>query len=477
LTAGSAGRRAVLAKVPGGSTDLGRLGEFISQFTLEQLPGELLPVARACLLYGLAVGVATLHVPEARAICAAIDADGGSGAGPAIRLLDGRQASTGDAALANGVLLSGRVQGDSHPAGHLGGVVIPAALAVAQSRGLTGAGMLAAMVGGYETALRIGRDHSAALSGRGFRTTPAYGVFGAAAASALGMGLDPSATTSALALAANLASGLREYVNAGTTESPFQAGFAARSGVSAALLAGTGTRAAGSALHGSAGFFTAYGGSGSDHGSRLLAGLGRQFEFPSVTYKPYPACQFLRGAIDGLATLRGQAGRAAPTRLEIRLNPFEADFVGVRYAGPFTSSSQTVMSAPFCAALTWVAGTVSYAGLRDFADPAVLALVPLVRVTGDQALARYQTQLRVELGDGRTLILDDDRDAGAYRLTWDAAVVSATLLCDEAGAAPALADDLIKAVRRIDEAPDTSAVTGAVRRLIADATEYVASRG
>jgi 2-methylcitrate dehydratase PrpD len=34
----------------------------------------------------------------------------------------------------------------SHPAGHLGGVVIPAALAVAEARGLTGAELLAAMV-------------------------------------------------------------------------------------------------------------------------------------------------------------------------------------------------------------------------------------------------------------------------------------------------------------------------------------------
>lgn len=121
------------------------------------------------------------------------------------------------------------------------------------------------------------------------------------------------------------------------------------------------------------------------------------------------------------------------------------------------------------ALLTWVTGTASYAGLRDFGNPAVLDLVPLVTVTGEPGLARYQTRLRVGLADGRTLVLDDDRDAGAYRLTWDAAVESAVLLCAEAGAPPALADELIAAVRSVDQAPDVSAVTGAVRALIVSA--------
>jgi 2-methylcitrate dehydratase PrpD len=450
------------------AADLARLGEFVSTVTVDRLPPGLLPTAKACLLYGLAVGVATTAVPEAAGVCAALDA-GAAGPGPATRLLDGRPASPADAALANGVLLSGRVQGDSHPAGHLGGVVIPAALAVAQLRGLSGADLLAALVVGYEAGLRIGRDHSAALSARGFRTTPAYGVLAAVAAAARGTGLDPEQAASALGLAANLAAGLREYVNAGTTESPFQAGFAARSGITAALLAGAGARAAATALHGPAGFFTAYGGPDSDHGARLCDGLGEVFEFPSVTYKPYPACQFLRGMIRGLAELREQVGSCPARAVEVRLNPFEADFVGVRYAGPFISSAQTVMSAPFCAALTWTSGTASYAGLRQFTEPAVLDLVPRVTVTGDPALERYQTDLRVDLADGRVLTRRDRGDAGAYRLTWDAAVEATALLCAEAGGSAARRDDLIAAVSAVDQAPDTSAVLSMVRALIAEA--------
>ena len=59
---------------------------------------------------------------------------------------------------------------------------------------------------------------------------------------------------------------------------------------------------------------------------------------------------------------------ARATAIDIRMNPFEADFIGVRYAGPFTSSAQTVMSAPFCAALGWKEGTASFSSLRRFDD-------------------------------------------------------------------------------------------------------------
>ena len=78
--------------------------------------------------------------------------------------------------------------------------------------------LIAALVAGYETALRIGRDHAADLSARGFRTTPTYGVFGAAAAAGRLLGLDERTMTHALALAANMAGGLREYSESGSED-------------------------------------------------------------------------------------------------------------------------------------------------------------------------------------------------------------------------------------------------------------------
>ena len=90
----------------------------------------------------------------------------------------------------------------------------------------------------------------------------------------------------ALSLAANMASGLREYSEAGSNEYPFQAGTAASSGTMAARLASTGASSALTALDGPAGFFRAYGEAGRDYGQALTIGLAKSFEMMAVTYKP-----------------------------------------------------------------------------------------------------------------------------------------------------------------------------------------------
>jgi 2-methylcitrate dehydratase PrpD len=341
-------------------------------------------------------------------------------------------------------------------------VVIPAAIAAAEDEGADGALLLSALVAGYECALRIGRDHAADLSVRGFRTTPAYGVFGAAVATARARRFDAGQMRNAICLAANYAGGLREYVDAGTEESPFQAGFAARNGVHVADLVGCGLHAAPSALHGSAGFYRAFGGAEVDYARRLTEGLGADFEFTQVTYKQYPACQFLRGIIRGLAALRSQAQGAVVRGIELRMNPYEADFIGVRFTGPFTSATQTVMSAPFCAALAWTKGTASFDGLRTFDDPVVTALVSRIRIVSDPERARYEPLIEVTLADGRRLQWAQHAGDSGYRVTWAAAVEMTHQLCDEVDVPRELAQALIDTVSRVETSTSVKPLVDAV---------------
>jgi len=432
--------------------DLEDLAAFAADLDARKLPPEVVMSARACLLYGLAVGIGTRRARPARlALCAM---ERRREPGNTTRLIDGITTSQGSATFANAVLLSGRVQGDSHPCGHIGGVVIPAALASAEEVGASGEELVSALVAGYEVALRIGRDHAADLSVNGFRTTPCYGVFGASVAVGRLRGFDARQVRSAIGLAANFAGGLREYVDAGTEESPFQAGFAARNGVYVADLVGCGLASAPSALHGAAGFYRAFGTVDVDYGKRLIENLGTDFEFTSVTWKQYPACQFLRGLIRGLGQLRGAARGADVDFVEIRMNPFEADFIGVRYAGPFTSATQTVMSAPFCAALAWTSGTASFDGLRSFEDPAVNALVPKVNIVADPDRKRYEPYIEVHLSDGRKLEWIEQAGDSNYRVTWPAACDMTLQLCAEVYVPSAKATELIDTVARIEAMPD-----------------------
>jgi hypothetical protein len=144
------------------------------------------------------------------------------------------------------------------------------------------------------------------------------------------------------------------------------------------------------------------------------------------------------------------------------MNPFEADFVGVRYAGPFASPTQTVMSAPFCAALGWIEGTASYAGLRNFANRAVLDLIPVMRVISDPARRRYEPHLRVVTDDGAVFEWQDSAGQDSYRISWDAAVTMTRQLADEMEVPLALVDTLIERVHDIENAASLVPVVDAV---------------
>ncbi len=442
------------------TADLAALAAYASSLDASRLTPDTLRSAKACLIYGLAVGVGTRRARAA--FLAAAATSGEAGTGSVTRLLDGMRTSGGAAAFANAVLLSGRVQGDSHPCGHLGGVVIPAALAAAEQSSASGAAFLSAMVAGYEVSLRIGRDHAADLSTRGFRTTPCYGVFGAAIAAGRIRAFDSNQMINAIGLAANLAGGLREYVDAGTEESPFQAGFAARNGLYVADLVSSGLGAAATALQGKAGFYRAFGAQGVDYGRRLTQELGTHFEFTTVTFKQYPACQFLRGIIRGVSLLRGRAAGAELQSMELRMHPYEADFIGVRFAGPFTSATQTVMSAPFCAALAWVSGTASFDGLRTFDDPRVMKLVRRIRVITDGARQRYEPHIRIALDNGSVLEWEESAGDSNYRLTWESAVQTTHQLCEEVRVPAPLARSLMEAADAIDKAPSVEPLLSAV---------------
>ena len=121
--------------------------------------------------------------------------------GEATALLDGRRLGATGAAWANGVLANALDFDDGHrlTKGHPGAVVIPAALAAAQLTDADADALLAAIIVGYEVAIRAGialhaRDHSYHASG-------AWGGLGAAAATARLLGLDADRTLTALGLA------------------------------------------------------------------------------------------------------------------------------------------------------------------------------------------------------------------------------------------------------------------------------------
>jgi len=211
---------------------------------------------KLCLLDFFACAFEARNLPWSRRAAALAGTEGG----PATVLATGESASISAAALANGVAGHGLVREDMHAGGvsHLGVVVLPALLAISERGAMSGRDFIAAGIVGYEVGAQLGRAIVTPAFARSFRPTGFTGPIAAAAAASRLLSLDDDACTSAIALAANTASGLNQWPHEGAEDMFFHPGFAARSGVTAALLAELGAAGSEGALDGPGGLLTAY---------------------------------------------------------------------------------------------------------------------------------------------------------------------------------------------------------------------------
>ena len=296
--------------------------------------------------------------------------------------------STSDAAFANAVLAHGLVREDMHSGSisHLGIVVLPALLALSQTRRTSGAEFIAAAVVGYEVGAQVGRAVMDAEVARIHRPTGITGPIAAAAASARLLGLAVSATTSALALGTNAAAGFNQWPHTGGSEMFFQAGFAARNGVSAARLAAAGAFASPSALEGEAGLFAALG--KPTAGAALALFTGRP-EILSVYHKPIPACNFAQ--TPSLAALAIAGNAAFPTHriraITVRVPRAGARYPGCDYRGPFAHILQAKMSIQYNVAAALLLGSVTAHNFTLLADAELHRLIGVTQLEIDEEMS------------------------------------------------------------------------------------------
>ena len=186
---------------------------------------------------------------------------------------------------------------------HPGPVIIPAALAAAQWTGATPQKFLAAVVHGYEAALRIGRSvgpgHYAL-----WHNTSTCGVFGAAAAVADLMDLTPEQTVWALGNAGAQAAGPWRCRREPVMTKQLHTAHAAQDGLKAAMLAKHGLTGPRLMLEGEQGFFAATAPDADP--AAVNATPDAQWLIWETSFKPWPSCRFTHTSIDAALDLHEQ---------------------------------------------------------------------------------------------------------------------------------------------------------------------------
>ena len=264
------------------------LSTFVAGCRVEALPSDI--VARTKLLVLDLVGnaVRARHDAESTpALLAAVQALG-LGNGSARVFADPSGYAPAGGALINAVLGHSLDFDDTHAKAvvHPGAPIIPAALAAAEMTGASGAETLAAVVAGYEVALRLALALPAgAHYDRGFHPSATCGAFGAAAAAARVFRLAPSDVASALGIALSQCAGSLQFLANGAWTKRFQVGWAGMAGLVAATLAREGFKGAAEPIEGKHGFLAAY--APAPQPDRVLEDLGTVYELMATGVKPY----------------------------------------------------------------------------------------------------------------------------------------------------------------------------------------------
>ena len=389
------------------------MAEFIHRLDMTNLPAEVVEKARACLLngYGIALGGCTTpFAPVARTAALAMDGERRDGA---TMLGDGRKTSIAGAVLANGALFHGRAQEDTCGAAHLGSIMIPLLTALCEARGDPMARLIPALVAGYEIGGLLENAYAGITTPSGFRSTATYGSIAAAAAAGKLLDLTVEELQAAIANAASFSGGILQSFADGTDEWRYQVGICGKIGLTAAELAKAGSVSAPHAIEGKAGFVRAFARTSCD--VEALAGkLGRDWSIHRVTFKPYPVCAFNQTPVTAALALREEIAGREIGRVRVRMNPYETGYAGMDAVGPFNSISGTLMSIPFCIAVTLTKGVPTMRMMTTYDDPAVNALVDRIELVSDPGVNTLCCTIEVELAGGDRLERDEIKVPADY---------------------------------------------------------------
>ena len=282
--------------------------------------------------------------------------------------------------------------------GHPGAIVVPTALATAESLNAPGSRLLTGIIAGYEAMNRVGLAVGLEPARRGFHKTAVFGPVGAAIAAGVVMSLTPSQLSAAVGLACSSASGIKSFAAGagGGMVKRMHAGRAAEAGVRMCQLAARGFTAPPSAVDGRFGLLEVFGG-GTTEPEQLVSDLGKRWSVEHVFVKVYPCCSWIQAAVQALVSLRGPQP-LEPKRVKkvkIGVSAYAIRNNG-EVAPPDTMGGQ--YSIPYCAA-------VALTG--DPKDPAMFE-PNAIDDPGRRDLAR-----RVELAVDRELEAAYPKHAGA----------------------------------------------------------------
>src|SRR5216684_3364757 len=310
--------------------------------------------------------------------------------GPCTAIGHARTLSAAGAALVNGTAAHGEDFDDTFEGGpvHAGAVIVPAVLAACERHRPDGAAALLGVAVGVETICRLGLVAPKLVHKAGFHPTAVFGAMAAAAGVGATLGLDRRQLVDALGIAGSMAAGIIEYLAEGAWTKRMHAGWAAQSGLRAALLARAGFTGPRTVFEGTHGLFHGFANTTQGNYAALTGDFGARWVTETLAFKLYPCGTMTHPYIDCARRL-GARGIKARDVKEMICEVGEGTVH--RLWEPLADKQKppngygAKFSTPYCVAAGFVRGNV---GLDSFTDAAVkdkdvLAVAAKVRYVVD----------------------------------------------------------------------------------------------
>jgi 2-methylcitrate dehydratase PrpD len=303
------------------------------------------------------------------------------------------------AALANATMAHATELEDvSFPDGLYSLTVLAPVFAIAEHRHMSGKAAIEGFVVGYDIASKLGVACADAGS-KGWMLSATFASVGNAGAAARLFGHDLKQTICAMSLGASQGTGLVRQ--SGTGAHTFEAGFAARNGITAAILAGYGLDGSPTVLEGPGGMCDLV---GSMPDFELVDGC----RVAEVGIRKYPCCGLLQRTIDGMSDLVAEHNLRGEDleSIDVEVNHTFSMYAG--FPEPQTAA-QTRFSIHHAMAACFLERPVFLKSFTDEAahDPAYMALRPKVRMIvhpeWEHGYFPQPALLTVRMKDGRVL--------------------------------------------------------------------------
>ncbi len=309
--------------------------------------------------------------------------------GPCTAIGHARTSSSAGAAFVNGTAAHGEDFDDTFEGGpvHAGAVIVPAVLAACERHRPDGAAALLGIAVGTETMCRLSTVVPKAVHKAGFHPTAIFGVMGAAAGCGVALGLNAKQLVDAFGIAGSFASGIIEYLAEGTWTKRLHPGWAAQSGLRAALLARGGFLGPRTVFEGVHGLFHGFAHT-TEGDYAALDDFGSRWVTETLAFKPYPCGTMAHPYIDCARRLAARGIK--PTDVKEMICEVAEGTVH-RLWEPLAAKQRppngyaAKFATPFILATGFVRGGVGLDAFTDQAvhDEAVLALAAKVRYVID----------------------------------------------------------------------------------------------